>query len=94
MICSLLKGMEYNFRKLVEGQSVDHLGTPYDYGSVMHYKAYTFAVDPTTPTIIPTDPLALVVIGQRLALSDLDIERVQILYGCKNAVSRLLNMKP
>ena len=58
----------------------------------MHYSAFGFAVDRSIPTIIPLDPSAE--IGQRLALSAIDIERVQILYGCKNAVSRLLNMKP
>jgi hypothetical protein len=56
------------------------LGTSYDYGSVMHYGAYGFAIDPSVPTIIPHDPDA--VIGQRVTLSQLDIERIQILYKC------------
>jgi hypothetical protein len=72
-------GKENNFIKLPEGE-IDLLGTPYDYGSVLHYGAYAFAVDPTIPTIIPHDPNAE--IGQRITLSALDIERVQILYGC------------
>jgi astacin len=70
----------HNFDKLVEGETVDHMGTVYDYGSVMHYSAYGFAIDPSIPTIIPHDPNAE--IGQRLRLSDLDIERVQIFYCC------------
>jgi len=61
------------------------LGTAYDYGSAMHYGAYAFAVDPSIPTIIPHDPEA--VIGQRLTLSALDIERVQIFYGCLDPVN-------
>jgi len=72
-------GKENNFVKLAVNQ-VNLLGTPYDYGSVMHYGPYGFAIDPTIPTIIPHDPKAE--IGQRVTLSELDIERVQILYGC------------
>lgn len=72
-------GKENNFVKLPASE-IDLLGTSYDYGSVLHYGAYAFAVDPTIPTIIPHDPNAE--IGQRETLSALDIERVQILYGC------------
>jgi hypothetical protein len=61
------------------------LGTPYDYGSVMHYGAYGFAIDPTVPTIITIDEDAE--IGQRVTLSAIDIERVQIHYGCLDPVS-------
>jgi len=70
----------HNFDKLVEGSTVDHLGTIYDYGSVMHYSAYAFAIDNSVPTIIPHDPDAE--IGQRTQLSELDKERVQIYYCC------------
>ncbi len=41
------------------------------------------------PTIVPKDPT--VEIGQRLKLSGIDVERVQILYGCIKAVSYLLH---
>ena len=44
-----------------------------------------FAVDPDEDTITPHDPDAE--IGQRIEMSELDIERVQILYGCLNLVS-------
>jgi hypothetical protein len=75
-------GYENNFNKYTQTQ-INHLGTPYDYGSVMHYGAYDFAIDRSVPTIIPTDPRAS--IGQRTTLSRWDIERVQILYGCIRA---------
>jgi len=75
-------GTEGNFRKY-DATQINLLGTPYDYGSAMHYGAYGFAIDPNVPTIIPHDPDAE--IGQRITLSKLDIERVQILYGCLDA---------
>jgi hypothetical protein len=68
-----------NFAK-ADPADINLLGTAYDYGSVMHYGAYAFAIDETIPTIIPHDPNAE--IGQRITLSALDIERVQIYYGC------------
>jgi hypothetical protein len=67
---------------------ISSLGTPYDYGSVMHYGAYGFAMDATIPTVIPLDDDAE--IGQRVTLSQLDIERVQIHYGCLNPASILM----
>ena len=84
-VANLFLGKEHNFEKLVEGETVDHLGTGYDYGSVLHYSETAFAVDDSENTITPHDPDAE--IGQREALSSLDIERVQILYGCLAIVS-------
>lgn len=75
-------GTEGNFRKYDEDE-IDLLDTLYDYGSVLHYGAYGFAVDPSIPTIIPHDPDAE--IGQRTHMSELDIERVQIFYCCLDA---------
>jgi hypothetical protein len=72
-------GYEDNF-EMKTPDEIDLLGTPYDYGSVMHYDAYAFAIDESIPTIIPHDPNA--VIGNRVTMSALDIERVQIHYGC------------
>jgi hypothetical protein len=53
----------------------DDIG-PYDYGSIMHYGAFAFAVDTTKPTIIAPQP-----IGQRNALSLGDILAVATMYG-------------
>jgi hypothetical protein len=72
-------GKEDNFEMKTTSE-IDLLGTPYDYGSCMHYDAYAFAIDDSIPTIIPHDPNA--VIGNRVTMSALDIERVQIFYGC------------
>jgi hypothetical protein len=76
---NIQEGTENNFVKLDETQ-ITLLNTTYDYGSVLHYSAYGFAIDPSIPTIIPHDPDAE--IGQRVTLSPLDIERVQIHYDC------------
>jgi len=73
-------GHEGNFRKYTLGREIDHLGTPYDYGSVMHYSAYSFAIDRHVPTIRVLQPGAQ--IGQRTQLSDQDAEEIKILYGC------------
>ena len=84
---SYLTGFEDNFVKLVENVTIDHLGTDYDYGSVMHYPGDAFAINEDVPTIITKDPEAQDEIGQRVRMSEADIERVQILYSCVSAVS-------
>jgi len=58
-------------------------GSPYDFGSIMHYGAYTFAIDKSQPSISPKAGKAVgVTMGQRLAMSSHDVERIQKLYGC------------
>ena len=84
---SYLTGFEDNFVKLVENVTIDHLGTEYDYGSVMHYPGDAFAINEDIPTIITKDPEAQDEIGQRVRMSEADIERVQVLYNCVSAVS-------
>ncbi len=83
----LFPGYEGNFEKLVENVTIDHLGTDYDYGSVMHYPGDAFAVNDNIPTIVTRDPAAQDVIGQRVRMSEADIERIQVLYECVSAVS-------
>lgn len=64
---------------------------PYDYGSIMHYPASAFAIDPDDPnrntTIVALRPLPVgVIMGQRNGLSNCDIQGINTLYqnasGC------------
>ena len=82
-----LPGKERNFRRLTNGDEIDHLNTPYDYDSCMHSGAYAFAFDPSIPTIIPHREGTP--IGQRTHLSTQDIIRIQKAYGCIPIVSIL-----
>ncbi|OWA52992.1 putative Embryonic protein UVS.2, partial [Hypsibius exemplaris] len=59
-------------------------GQPYDFGSVLHYGMFDFAKNPAVWTIRPlhkySDKTKL--IGQRDALSDIDIAKINLLYKC------------
>ncbi|WSY30192.1 M12 family metallopeptidase [Streptomyces sp. NBC_00887] len=70
--------MQHNFlQQIADG---DDLG-PYDFGSMMHYPATAFAIDPTQPTIIPRVALPPgVTMGQRTGLSQGDIDGVHMMY--------------
>ncbi|ODN04937.1 Zinc metalloproteinase nas-13 [Orchesella cincta] len=71
-------GKEHNFNKYTEEQ-VDTMGTPYDYGSVLHYSGFGFSIDGSA-TIVPKDPNAE--IGQRIRISDIDAYKVNVMYNC------------
>jgi len=76
---NIRKGTEGNFRK---SYSIDLQGTPYDYGSIMHYGQFYFTKN-GKPTIVPRKPG--VAIGNRKALSPIDIEEMKRLYSCSGA---------
>jgi hypothetical protein len=64
----------HNFRQeITDGNHV----YAYDYGSVMHYPAYAFAIDRSKPTIIAPQGIT---IGQRRGLSSGDIRTVNTIY--------------
>lgn len=74
----ILSGREHNFN-VAHGSNT--LGSKYDFNSIMHYNAYEFATDRSLPTITTKQP-GIGLIGQRFSLSTIDVEKIQLLYGC------------
>ena len=70
--------MEYNFEKH-SPDSVSLYGSPYDYGSIMHYAASTFSRN-QADTLRATDQLYQHTIGQRLLPSFVDVKLVNHVY--------------
>ncbi|VDM49770.1 unnamed protein product [Toxocara canis] len=78
---NILPGLEDQFykRPLTE---IDHLGTLYDYSSVMHYPSTAFSRN-GRPTIQTKQ--AGVTIGHRSGLSPTDAYKINTLYGCSTS---------
>ncbi|XP_047108760.1 bone morphogenetic protein 1-like [Schistocerca piceifrons] len=74
-------GREFNFKKRPASQTRT-LGLPYDYGSVMHYRARAFSRDGSSLTLEPRDPAAVAVMGQRERFSRGDVAKLNRLYRC------------
>lgn len=70
-------GKEYNFEKRTQSIS---LGSPYDYGSVMHYGAKTFSKNGLDTITVKK---AGAQIGQRDSFSWTDNAQIQLLYQCR-----------
>ncbi|GMR61607.1 hypothetical protein PMAYCL1PPCAC_31802, partial [Pristionchus mayeri] len=61
---------------------IDHLGTQYDYGSIMHYAKTAFSKN-GRPTIEPKK--SGVTIGQRRGFSSNDLFKINKLYACPSS---------
>ncbi|EAT33220.1 AAEL011550-PA [Aedes aegypti] len=72
-------GTENNFR-LYDADTVSLFGTDYDYGSVMHYSSTAFSINgqKTIVALQETDQ----VMGQRVAMSEKDILKINRMYNC------------
>ena len=68
-----------NFKKYTTG--ISNMGTPYDYGSIMHYGKGSFSKSWFGRTITPKK--SGVSIGQRKKLSPIDIKEANLYYNCK-----------
>lgn len=74
-------GTEDNFNRLDDLFYISTQGIPYDFGSVMHYGAYAFAVDRSRATIEPIgNTISLSSLGQRSGFSDNDLAHVHNQY--------------
>ncbi|XP_078378886.1 zinc metalloproteinase nas-15-like [Oculina patagonica] len=75
---NIMGGMEFNFNKY-DRSKIDSLGTPYDYGSVMHYESKAFSRN-GRPTILPKKQGET--LGNRKGPSPIDIKQMNLLYKC------------
>ncbi|XP_066998537.1 zinc metalloproteinase nas-13 [Anabrus simplex] len=85
---NILTGHEHNFKKYGT-DTVTEYGVEYDYNSVMHYSAYAFSKN-GNKTIVPLDANAE--IGQRVDFSQRDIEKLEIMYGCRKYDFMIFNL--
>ncbi|CAI4224942.1 unnamed protein product [Auanema sp. JU1783] len=79
----------YDSFVVVDSKIYTSYGVPYDYGSIMHYNAYTAASNVVKPTMIPKvdSQKNMRLLGQRRAMSARDVELVKKMYcmpGCKD----------
>ncbi|XP_074633753.1 zinc metalloproteinase nas-15-like [Acropora palmata] len=81
---NIRRGMEFNFNKYSHS-TIDSLGTPYDYGSVMHYHSTAFSRN-GRPTIVAKK--SGVTLGNRRYLSKIDILQMNLLYKCEGGGGR------
>jgi hypothetical protein len=77
---NIQKGSKHNFNK-VDPLLTSDFGTSYDYSSIMHYSKKSFSGN-NEDTIHVYDAQYTDLIGQRVAMSNGDIERLQNMYRC------------
>jgi len=73
---NIIERNKFNFNKY-NRNTIDSLGTKYDYGSIMHYRSTAFSKN-GKPTIVSKQ--SGVTLGQRRGLSDIDAKQMDLLY--------------
>ncbi|CAJ0567626.1 unnamed protein product, partial [Mesorhabditis spiculigera] len=81
---SNINPQHYDMFAVADAKLFTSYGVQYDYGSIMHYNAYTGAMDTNKPTMIPKVNQAqnTRVLGQRDQMTQRDTEILQKMY-CK-----------
>ncbi|XP_039980532.1 high choriolytic enzyme 1-like isoform X2 [Xiphias gladius] len=79
---SIMPGTQKNFKK----RRGNTLNLPYDLNSIMHYGHYFFSRD-GSPTVLPKQGGEQM--GQRTHLSQLDVQRLNVLYHCDERMKSL-----
>ncbi|EDW25422.1 GL26434 [Drosophila persimilis] len=77
---NISEGHAKNFVKY-EDTDVGDYDQPYDYGSILHYSSLAFSVN-GEPTIVALRPEGQSLMGQRLAMSPTDVQRLNTMYKC------------
>ncbi|KAH8267482.1 hypothetical protein KR018_007249 [Drosophila ironensis] len=77
---NIIEGRENNFSKH-DNETVDNYGEAYDYESVLHYTAYAFSKNGEM-TIVPLQEGAEELMGQRLQMTQSDINKLNVMYKC------------
>jgi len=85
------KMLENNFEKQTK-DSVDSLGTKYDYLSIMHYGGRAFGGKKMT--IEALDPCYQRKMGQRMGFSAIDIVQMNLLYKCSSPPPQSTTSQP
>ncbi|XP_016977284.1 seminal metalloprotease 1 [Drosophila rhopaloa] len=81
---NITEGSQNNFNKY-DNETVEAYGEPYDYSSVLHYTAYAFSKNGEM-TIVPLQEGAEQLMGQRLQMTQSDINKLNVMYKCPRQV--------
>lgn len=73
-------GREQNFAKR-DASVFGNYGQPYDYGSILHYAPKGFSIN-GKPTIVALNPEGQALMGQRVKMSEVDVNRLNTMYKC------------
>ncbi|KAH8341367.1 hypothetical protein KR059_004232 [Drosophila kikkawai] len=77
---NIIEGREHNFEKQDSSKNGNY-DQPYDYGSLLHYAPYAFSKN-GEPTIVALNPEGQSQMGQRVKMSEVDINRLNTMYKC------------
>merc|ERR1719318_2065433 len=89
---NIKSGKGYNFNKR-NSETIDSLGTPYDFRSMMHYGAAAFGNGIGRVTIQTIDPANQHLIGNNKGFSSIDIKQLNLMYKCSKAPTPSANCK-